>query len=103
VEARKEISLAVTIRLKRVGKKNQPSYRVIAIDARLKRGGREKEVLGMYNPLAKGKHGSVVLERERVKYWLDCGAQVSDTMAGILKAQGLLPKRLERHAGVRNG
>lgn len=95
--------MAVTIRLKRVGKKNQPSYRVVAIDSRMKRDGREKEVLGSYNPLVKGKLGKVVLERERVKYWLDCGAQVSDTMAGILKAQGLLPQRLARHAGVRNG
>ncbi len=94
--------MAVTIRLKRIGKKNQPSYRIIAIDSRSKRGGREKEVLGMYNPLVKGKHGAVTLDVERVKYWLGCGAQVSDTMAGILKAQDLLPKRLARHAGVKN-
>jgi small subunit ribosomal protein S16 len=102
-----------------MGKKHQPFYRVVAIDSRCKRGGREIEVLGTYNPRAKGKPatagkpaagksawasklGEVVLDRDRVKYWLNCGAQVTDTMASLLKAQGLLPPRLARHAGVRN-
>ena len=94
--------LVVKIRLKRIGKRNRPFYRIVAADSRTKRDGREKELLGTYDPLAKGKYGEVVLNRERVKYWLECGAQVTDTMAGILKAQELLPPRLARHAGVRS-
>lgn len=86
--------MAIKIRLKKIGKKHQPYYRIVATDSRVKRGGREKEVLGSYNPRGEGKRGDVVLDRERVKYWLDCGAQVTETVGSILKDEGLLPERL---------
>jgi small subunit ribosomal protein S16 len=94
--------LAVTIRLKRIGKRGQPFYRVVATDSRVKRGGPEKEVLGTYNPRAKENTPVVVMNRDRVKYWLDVGAQVSDTIASILKKEGMLPARLSSHRGARN-
>ena len=94
--------MSVRIRLKRTGKKNQPYYRIVAADSRTKRGGREIELLGTYNPRTKGTFADLALKRDRIKYWLDCGAQVSDTIASLLKAQGMLPTRLAKHEGVRS-
>ncbi len=88
--------MAIKLRLKKIGKKHQPYYRIVAIDSRAKRGGREKEILGAYNPRGEGERGEVTLDRDRVKYWLDCGAQVSETVGSILKEEGLLPERLAR-------
>ena len=85
----------VKIRLKRMGKRNRPFYRIVAADSRTKRDGREKELLGTYDPLAKGKYGEVVLNRERVKYWLDKGAIPSDTVSKILLRLGIKHKYAE--------
>ena len=70
-----------------MGKKNRPFYRLVAIDARSQRDGRAVEYLGHYDPLK--EENAVVINRERVVYGLDKGAQPSDTVAKILRKQGI--------------
>ena len=71
------------IRLARFGKKKMPSYRVVVTDKRRPRNGRFVEIVGTYNPLV--KPAAVKLEVERIKYWLSCGAQPSDTVRSFLR------------------
>lgn len=73
------------IRLSRVGKKKQPSYRVVVIEKSRPRNGRFVEIVGTYNPLK--KPAAIQLDAERVKYWLGCGAQPSDTVRSFLRNQ----------------
>jgi small subunit ribosomal protein S16 len=73
------------IRLSRVGKKKQPSYRVVVIEKTRPRNGRFVEIVGTYNPLT--KPAAVQLNAERIKYWLGCGAQPSDTVRSFLRNQ----------------
>lgn len=73
------------IRLSRVGKKKQPSYRVVVIEKTRPRNGRFVEIVGTYNPLK--KPAAVQLNAERIKYWLGCGAQPSDTVRSFLRNQ----------------
>ena len=71
----------LTIRLARKGKKNQPFFKVVVIDKRRSsKGGRAVEVLGYVNPLTKKKS----LEKERILYWLKCGAKPSATINNLL-------------------
>lgn len=81
--------MSVKLRLKRMGRKNQPFYRIIATDTRTKRDGKEIEILGHYNPQVAEKDKKVVLQRDRVQYWLSVGAQPSDTVAGFIKQAGI--------------
>jgi small subunit ribosomal protein S16 len=75
--------MAVRIRLKRIGKKKRPYYRVVVADARFPRDGRFIEEIGIYDPL----RTPVVFDvnMERVKYWLGNGAQPTDTVKSLLK------------------
>jgi len=91
----------VRIRLQRVGRRHQPSYRIVVADPRVKQTGRVKEVLGTYQPEAKNDADRVKWNRERVQHWLDCGAQPSETVVSLLKAQGFLPARLRGRPGAR--
>jgi small subunit ribosomal protein S16 len=75
----------LSIRLARFGKKKLPFYRVVVIDKRRPRNGRFVEIVGTYNPLI--KPALVKLDAERVKYWLSCGAQPSDTVRSFIKGQ----------------
>ena len=77
------------IRLKRIGKKHDPQYRIIIIPARTKRDGRAVEYIGYYNPISK----EIKLKVERAKYWLSTGAQPTDTVRSILVKHKLLKKR----------
>ena len=79
--------MAVRIRLKRMGAKKRPFYRVIVADARAPRDGRFIETLGTYNPLT--KPAEVQLKTERVQLWLERGAQPSDTVKRLFAQQGL--------------
>lgn len=75
----------LAIRLARIGKKKQPFYRIVVLDKRKPRNGRTVEIVGTYDPL---KNPAVIeLDAERVKYWLACGAQPSDTVRSFLTAQ----------------
>ena len=79
--------MAVKIRLKRMGRRNRPFYRLIAIDSKKRREGLEIERLGWYNPLNQGL--SYKLNEDRVLYWLKEGAQASEATKGIFKRSGL--------------
>jgi len=75
----------LAIRLARIGKKKMPFYRVVVIDKRRPRNGRTVEIVGTYDPLK--KPAEVKLNAERIKYWLGCGAQPSDTVRSFLHKQ----------------
>ena len=75
----------LSIRLARFGKKKLPNYRIVVTDKRRPRNGRFVEIVGTYDPLK--KPAEVKLQAERIKYWLGCGAQPSDTVRSFLKAQ----------------
>jgi small subunit ribosomal protein S16 len=78
--------VAVKIRLKRIGKKRTPHYRIVVMDARTKRDGRAIEEIGIYNP--KTEPSFIRVESERAQYWLGVGAQPSEAVEAIFKASG---------------
>lgn len=87
--------MAVKLRLKRMGKKRQPIYKIVAADSRSPRDGKFLEAIGLYNPLT--DPASVDLNEERALYWLGVGAQPTDTVKNILSSEGiLLKKELEK-------
>ena len=75
----------LAIRLARIGKKKKPFYRVVVMDKRKPRNGRTVEVVGTYDPLK--NPAEVKLNAERIKYWMGCGAQPSDTVRSFLRNQ----------------
>lgn len=75
----------VTIRLSRGGAKKRPFYHVVVTDSRSKRDGRYIERVGFFNPIASGKAERLVLNDERVSYWLGHGAQTSDRVQSLIK------------------
>lgn len=79
--------MAVKLRLVRMGKKKQPTYRVVASDSRAPRDGRFIEILGWYAPRDPKQTAS--LDSEKVKAWLGKGAQPTETVARILKNEGI--------------
>ena len=80
----------VRLRLRRMGAKKAPFYRVVAADATSPRDGRFIEVLGHYNPT---KNPQIIeLKEDRVKYWLGVGAQPSETVRSLFRQKGLLKK-----------
>ncbi len=82
--------MAVRIRLKRVGRRHSPSYRLAAIDRCRARDSKVIEELGHYNPTDPSDDRQVVLKRERIEYWLSVGAQPSDTVRRLLEKHGIL-------------
>jgi len=76
------------IRLKRIGKKKQPSYRIVVADSRSPRDGRPVQEIGHYNPMTNPPE--VVIDGERAMYWVGQGAQPSEAVSRILVSQGLL-------------
>ena len=81
--------MAVRIRLKRVGRRHRPCYRVAAVDKRRARDSKVIEELGSYDPVRKEEDQQVVLNRERIEYWLSVGAQPSDTVRHLLEKSGI--------------
>jgi len=75
--------MAVKIRMKRVGAKNSPVFRIVVADGRSPRDGKFIEELGTYQPLKKGDN--YTLNLDRAKYWLSVGAQPSDTVSSFIK------------------
>ena len=73
----------VKIRLRRVGAKKAPFYRIVVADSRAPRDGRFIEEIGTYDPSAEGDKLKVNLDR--VKYWISNGAQPTDTVRGLIK------------------
>ena len=78
--------MSVKIRLKRVGAKNKPAYRLVVADSRSPRDGRLIEELGTYEPTKSGQNFTIDLDR--AKYWLGQGAQPSDTARSMIKRAG---------------
>lgn len=75
--------MAVRIRLKRIGAKNSPVYRVVVADSRSPRDGKFIEEIGTYHPLK--KENNFVLKVDRAEYWIGKGAQPSETVASFLR------------------
>ena len=75
----------VRIRLKRIGAKNDPYFRIVAIDRRKQRDGAELEILGTYNPKAVQPEDKVKLKYDRIEHWLKNGAQASETVKSLMK------------------
>lgn len=82
----------VKLRLRRMGRKKRPVYDIVAADSRNTRDGRFIEKVGQYNPMV--VTGQITLKRDRALYWLQTGAQPTDTVRSILSREGLL---LELH------
>ena len=82
--------MAVKIRLKRMGMKKKPFYRVVVADIRSPRDGRFIEEIGYYNPMT--QPAEIKVDGERAKYWLTCGAQPTDTVRVLLKKTGGIEK-----------
>ena len=95
--------MSVAIRLARGGAKKRPYYRIVVADRRMKRDGRFIERVGSYNPmLAKGDAARVVLNEERIRYWLECGAQPSERVQSFLAAAKMMPPRAVPKQTVRH-
>ncbi|MDO4701785.1 30S ribosomal protein S16 [Erysipelotrichaceae bacterium OH741_COT-311] len=82
--------MAVKLRLKRMGAKKAPFYRIVAADSRFPRDGRSIEVVGTYNPMT--NPATIHVNEELTLKWLSNGAQPSDTVRNILSQQGIMKK-----------
>ena len=89
--------MAVKLRLKRFGRLNHPTYRVVAADSRFPRDGRIIESIGYYLPKMPRTDDQLKLDAERVSYWLSVGAEPSETVLSMIKRSGIeLPTRKKR-------
>jgi len=86
--------MAVKLRLKRMGSKAKPFYRIVAADSKSPRDGRFLEVVGTYNPIK--KEDNITIDEEKALYWLGCGAIPTDTVRSILSKQGIMKKHAEK-------
>ncbi|MBQ8472996.1 MAG: 30S ribosomal protein S16 [Bacilli bacterium] len=89
--------MAVKLRLKRMGSKKKPVYRIVAIDSHTKRDGEYIELVGTYNPLTEPK--TVKVNEEIALKWLSNGAQPSDTVRNLLSDAGVMKKFHESKKG----
>jgi small subunit ribosomal protein S16 len=89
--------LAVHIRLRRMGKKKQPYYRIVAADSRRARDGKFLETIGTYNPIT--KPAEVKIDEALMARWLDQGALPSDTVSSLMTQVGFTEKYLRAKKG----
>jgi small subunit ribosomal protein S16 len=82
--------MAVKLRLKRIGAKKSPFYRIVAADSRYPRDGRFIELVGTYNPLV--KPAEVKIDEEKVMKWVKNGAILTDTVKDIFSKAGIMKK-----------
>ena len=80
--------MAVRIRLKKLGRKHRPYFRVCAMDARSPRGGKVLEELGTYDPMLRDTDARAVLNAERINHWLSVGALPTEKVAVLIKKYG---------------
>ena len=92
--------MTVKIRLKRMGMKKTPSYRVVVADSRFPRDGRIIENLGWYNPLV--EPSIIKIDEEKTLGWLKNGAQPSDSVAQLLKRTGLMARFEQTKAAAKS-
>src|SRR6476660_8724207 len=88
----------VKIRLRRVGRKNAPFYRILIADSQMPRDGKFIEVIGQYAP--RKSEGSLNVDEARANYWLNQGAQPTDTVRSLLRRAGVLKRRHEKRLGI---
>jgi small subunit ribosomal protein S16 len=88
----------VKIRLRRVGRKNAPFYRILVADSQSPRDGKFIEIIGQYAP--RQSEGSLNVDEERANYWLSVGAQPTDTVRSLLRRAGILKRRHEQRLGI---
>ena len=91
--------MAVRIRLRRVGRKKSPSYRIVVADSKSPRDGKFIEIIGQYAPRQSDQALNVNIER--ANHWLDVGAQPSDTVRSLLRKAGVLKARHEARVGAK--
>ncbi len=80
--------MSVRIRMKKMGRKHRPFYRICAMEIRVPRDGRILEELGTYDPMVPETDARALLNSERIKYWLSVGAQPSDKVSVLIKKYG---------------
>jgi len=80
--------MAVRIRLTRKGAKKRPFYRIVVAHSEAPRDGKFLEIIGTYNPLT--DPAEIQIDQEKLRVWLDRGAQPSDTVRSLIKQKGLL-------------
>lgn len=85
--------MAVKLRLKRMGAKRNPFYRIVAADSRAPRDGRFIEIIGYYDPTK--QPAEVKIDEDLALKWLGVGAQPSDTVRNLLSKQGIIKKHTE--------
>ncbi|MCS6956390.1 MAG: 30S ribosomal protein S16 [Patescibacteria group bacterium] len=83
--------MATAIRLYRIGKKDQPYYRIVVVNKRYKANGKYIEEIGKYHPLK--EPALIELNQERFDYWVNCGAIISEGLAKVLKYKKSLEKK----------
>ncbi len=91
----------VKIRLRRIGSKKKPSYRLVVADSRAPRDGAFIEILGYYNPLTDPE--TVVIDEEKARHWLEKGAQPTDTAARLLAKAGIIEESEARKEKMKAG
>ena len=89
--------MAVKLRLKRMGSKAKPYYRIVAADSRSPRDGRFLDTVGTYDPIK--SDAPVTVDEEKALYWLGHGAQPTDTVRSILSKKGIMKKFAEEKNG----
>jgi len=87
----------VRIRLRRIGRKKAPVYRIIVADSKSPRDGKFIEIIGQYAP--RQSEGGLNVNEARANYWMDVGAQPSDTVRSLLRRAGVLKRRHETLTG----
>ena len=92
--------MSVKIRLKRMGAKKRPFYRVVIADSRSPRDGRFIETVGAYNPIA--QPAEITLDEDKILAWLNNGAQPSETVRNLLSHAGILAKFAEAKAAKKS-
>ena len=93
--------MAVRIRMKRMGRKHRPFFRICAVDSRNPRDGKVLEELGTYDPMIDDTDARVVLKTDRLGYWLGVGAQPSDKVKVFIKKYGANGERLSEQEAAR--
>jgi small subunit ribosomal protein S16 len=81
--------MAVRIRMKRLGRRNRPYFRIDVMDARTQRDGRSLETVGTYDPMEADEAKKVTLKEERIRHWLSVGAKPTEVVENILKQKGI--------------
>jgi small subunit ribosomal protein S16 len=93
--------LSVKIRLRRMGSKKRPSYRIVVANSTSPRDGRFIDLLGFYDPLT--DPATIRIDEEKAKLWLSRGAQPTDSANSILKRQGVLERFEQEKAAAKAG